>query len=644
MVSRVTGVPQEAFLQICETIASTSTRDRAMTSLYALGWTQHTVGSQNIRAIAMIQMLLGNIGIPGGGVNALRGHSNIQGLTDLGVMTHLLPGYLTLPTEKDPDLETYLAARTPKPLRPGQMNYWQNTPKFFVSLMKSWYGPAATKENYFAYDYLPKNDKPYDILAAFELMHQGKVNGYFCQGFNALASIPDKGKLTEALSKLRYMVVIDPLATDTSTFWKNRGELHDVDPAQIPTEVFRLPSTCFAEEEGSLINSGRWLQWHYKAADPPGEARGDPEIMAEIFLRVRALYQKEGGAFPDPILKLHWPYKIPSSPSAEELAREFNGTALADIPDPKDPTKFLAREGEQLPGFGVLQADGTTAAGCWIFTGSWTQAGNQMARRDAADPTGLGNTPGWAWSWPANRRILYNRASADPSGAPWDPRRRFVYWNGKKWDGADVPDMRPDAAPTEAVSPFIMNADGVGHLFALGGMAEGPFPEHYEPFETPLETNPLSPKALSNPAARIYPGDRDRLGTAKDFPFVATTYRLTEHFHFWTKHARIPAVLQPEPFVEIGEALARLREIRNGDLVEVRSRRGRIKVKALVTKRIRPLKVDGKEVHTVGLPFHWGFEGLTKQGFLTNTLTPFVGDANIQTPEFKAFLVDVRKA
>ncbi len=644
MVSRVTGVPQETFLQICETIASTSTRDRAMTSLYALGWTQHTVGSQNIRAIAMVQMLLGNIGIPGGGVNALRGHSNIQGLTDLGVMTHLLPGYLTLPTEKDPDLETYLAARTPKPLRPGQMNYWQNTPKFFVSLMKSWYGPAATKENSFAYDYLPKNDKPYDILAAFELMHQGKVNGYFCQGFNPLASIPDKGKLTEALSKLRYMVVIDPLATDTSTFWKNRGELHDVDPAQIPTEVFRLPSTCFAEEEGSLINSGRWLQWHYKAADPPGEARGDPEIMAEIFLRVRALYQKEGGAFPDPILKLHWPYKIPSAPSAEELAREFNGTALADIPDPKDPTKFLAREGEQLPGFGVLQADGSTAAGCWIFTGAWTQAGNQMARRDAADPTGLGNTPGWAWSWPANRRILYNRASADPSGAPWDPRRRFVYWNGKKWDGADVPDMRPDAAPAEAVSPFIMNADGVGHLFALGGMAEGPFPEHYEPFETPLETNPLSPKALSNPAARIYPGDRDRLGTAKDFPFVATTYRLTEHFHFWTKHARIPAVLQPEPFVEIGEALARLREIRNGDLVEVRSRRGRIKVKALVTKRIRPLKVDGKEVHTVGLPFHWGFEGLTKQGFLTNTLTPFVGDANIQTPEFKAFLVDVRRA
>jgi len=644
VVSSLTGVPKETFLKICEVISSTAAPGRAMTSLYALGWTQHSVGSQNIRAIAVIQLLLGNIGIPGGGVNALRGHSNIQGLTDLGVMSHLLPGYLALPTEKEPDLKTYLAARTPKPLRPGQMNYWQNTPKFFVSLLKAWYGAAATKENDFAYDFLPKNDRPYDILAAFELMHQGKVNGYFCQGFNPLGSVPDKAKLTAALSKLKFLVVIDPLATDTSTFWKSRGELHEVDTGTIATEVFRLPSTCFAEEDGSLVNSGRWLQWHFKAADPPGEARGDPEIMAEIFLRVRALYEKEGGAFPDPILKLHWPYRIPHAPSPEELAREFNGTALVDLLDPKDPTKVLAREGEQLSGFGLLQADGSTASGCWIFAGSFTQAGNQMARRDAADPSGLGNTLGWAWSWPANRRILYNRASADPSGAPWDPRRRYVYWTGKRWDGADVPDIRPDAAPGENVFPFIMNPDGVGHLFALGGMVEGPFPEHYEPFETPLSQNPLSPRSLSNPAARIFPGDRERLGTARDFPFVATTYRLTEHFHFWTKHARIPAVLQPEAFVEIGEDLARLRQIRNGDLVLVRSKRGQIKVKALVTKRIRPLSVEGKEVHTVGLPFHWGFEGLTRPGYLTNSLTPFVGDANIQTPEFKAFLVDVRRA
>jgi formate dehydrogenase major subunit len=602
------------------------------------------VGSQNIRAIACIQLLLGNMGMPGGGVNALRGHSNIQGLTDLGVMSHLLPGYLGCPTEREPDLKTYLEGRTPKPLRPGQMNYWQNYPKFFISFLKAWYGPAATPKNDFAYAFLPKNDRPYDVLTVFHLMYQGKVNGYFCQGFNPLASVPDKAKLTAALSKLKYLVVIDPLATETSAFWKNQGEFNDVDPTKIQTEVFRLPSTCFAEEDGSLVNSGRWLQWHYKGADPPGEAKPDVDIMAELFLRVRALYQKEGGAFPDPILSLTWPYRIPRSPSPEELAREFNGWALADIHDPSDSTKVLVREGEQLPGFALLQADGSTACGCWIFSGCWTQAGNQMARRDPADPSGLGNTPGWAWSWPANRRILYNRASADPAGKPWDPNRRFLFWTGKRWGGADVPDIRPDAAPEDGMAPFIMNAEGVGRLFALGGMAEGPFPEHYEPFETPLEKNPLSPKALSNPAARVYGSDRERFGTVKDFPFVATTYRLTEHFHFWTKHSRIAAIVQPEAFVEIGEALAALRGIKNGDLVTVRSKRGQIKVRALVTKRIRPLQIEGKEVHTVGLPLHWGFEGLTKKSYLVNTLTPSVGDANIQTPEFKAFLVDVQRA
>jgi formate dehydrogenase major subunit len=523
------------------------------------------------------------------------------------------------------------------------MNYWSNTPKFMVSLLKAYYGAAATKENDFCYDWLPKNDKPYDILAAFDLMHQGKMNGYFCQGFNPLGSVPDKNKNVEALSKLKYLVIIDPLVTETSTFWKNHGEFNDVDSSSIKTEVFRLPSTCFAEEDGSLVNSGRWLQWHWKGAEPPGEAKGDPEIIGELFTRLRALYRTEGGAFPDPIVKLAWPYKVPHSPAAEEIARESNGQALADLPDPKEPGKFLAKEGEQLSTFAHLQADGTTSAGCWIFTGSFTQAGNQMARRDPTD-VGLGATPGWAWSWPANRRILYNRASADVAGRPWNPKRTLMAWNGKKWSGGDVPDMRPEAAPSEHVAPFIMNPDGVGHLFALAGMAEGPFPEHYEPFESPLAANPLHGKVLPNPAARLYPADRARLGAATEFPHVATTYRLTEHFHFWTKHGKIPAVLQPEAFVEIGEALAKEKGIRNGDRVIVRSKRGEIRTKAMVTKRIRPLRVDGKDVHTIGIPLHWGYEGLTKPGYLINTLTPFVGDANIQTPEFKAFLVDIRKA
>ena len=642
-VSEITGTPRELFLEVCEAIASTAPPERTMTSLYALGWTQHSVGSQNIRAMAMIQLLLGNMGMPGGGVNALRGHSNIQGLTDLGLLSHLLPGYMTMPMEGDPDLATYLAKRTPKPLRPGQMNYWQNYPKFFVSLQKAWYGAAATKENDWAYDLLPKLDKVYDVLAVFELMTHGKINGYVCQGFNPLASFPDKTKLIQGLSKLKYMVVIDPLQTETSTFWQNHGALNEVDSASIQTEVFRFPSTCFAEEDGSLVSSARWLQWHWKGADPPGEAKADAEIIGEMFLRLRALYQKEGGAFPDPILKLSWPYKIPRAPSPEELAKEYNGWAVADVPDPKTPGAFLAREGEQLPGFAVLQADGSTACGCWIFAGAWTQAGNQMARRDPSDPSGLGATLGWAWSWPANRRILYNRASSNPAGKPWDPGRRYVSWNGKKWVGADVPDYKVDAAPEEGMSPFIMNPEGMARLWAPP-LAEGPFPEHYEPFETPLDTNPMHPDVVSNPAARVYPGDRERFGTSKEFPYVATTYRLTEHFHFWTKHTQIASVLQPEAFVEISESLAGKKGIKNGDRVVVSSKRGRIVVKALVTKRIPTLTVAGKEIETVGIPLHWGFEGMTKPSYLVNTLTPFVGDANVQTPEFKAFLVNIAKA
>jgi formate dehydrogenase major subunit len=644
MVERVTGVPREKFAKICEVIASTSVPNRTMTSLYALGWTQHTVGSQNIRAMACLQLLLGNIGMAGGGVNALRGHSNIQGLTDIGILSQSLPGYLTMPSDTEDKYQGYIDKRTLKPLRPGQMSYWQNYPKFHVSLMKSWWGAAATKENDWAYDYLPKLDKPYDILTAFDLMHQGKLEGYFCQGFNPLASAPDKNKNVEALSKLKYLVIIDPLATETSTFWKNHGEFNAVDPTKIQTEVFRLPSTCFAEEDGSLVNSGRWLQWHWQAVEPPGEAKHDTEIMGELFVKLRALYQKEGGAFPDPILKLTWKYSQPRAPSPEELAKESNGTALADLSDPKTPGQFLAREGELLSSFAQLKDDGSTACGCWIFCGSWTEKGNQMARRDPADPSGLGQTQSWAWSWPANRRILYNRASADPAGKPWDPERKLIAWNGKKWAGFDVPDYKPDAAPAEDLSPFIMNPEGVGRLFALDKMAEGPFPEHYEPFETPLDANPLHEKVVSNPAARVFAGDRESFGKSKEFPFVATTYRLTEHFHFWTKQALIPSVLQPEPFCEIGEALAAKRGIKNGDMVAIRSKRGQIKLKAVVTKRIQPLKVEGNVVHTVGIPFHWGYEGLIKKGYLVNTLTPSVGDANIQTPEFKAFLVDVQKA
>ncbi len=653
MVNKICGTPKDAFVKVCEYIATTSAPDRVMTIMYALGWTQHSQGTQMIRTGAMLQLLLGNMGLPGGGMNALRGHSNIQGLTDLGLLSNLLPGYMSLPGEKESNYEDYIKARALKPLRPNQMSYWQNYPKFHVSFMKAWWGNAATKENNWAFDYLPKLDKGYDVLQAFELMSQGKINGYICQGFNPLASFPNKAKIGGALAKLKFLVIIDPLATETSEFWKNFGVYNDVDPAKCQTEVFRLPSTCFAEEDGSLTNSGRWLQWHWKGAEPPGEARGDPEIIAGIFTRIRAMYAKDGGKFPDPIVNLTWPYKIPSSPSPEELAMEYNGKALADVmspPDPKnpkEPPKVLAAAGQQLAGFAQLRDDGSTSCGCWIYSGAWTAAGNQMARRDNSDPFGVGQTLNWAWAWPANRRILYNRAAADPSGKSWNPRRKYITWNGKSWGGADVPDIRPDAAPEEGVNPFIMTAEGVAKLFVPAGLVDGPLPEHYEPFESPVPTNlmsPNNPKAFANPAARVFKGDMEAFGKPKDFPYAATTYRLTEHFHYWTKHSELNAISQPQQFVEIGEDLAAEKGIAHGSKVKVKSNRGEITTVAVVTKRLKALDCNGTKVHTVGIPIHWGFKGVAQKGYLANTLTPFVGDANTQTPEFKAFIVNIEKA
>jgi len=391
------------------------------------------------------------------------------------------------------------------------------------------------------------------------------------------------------------------------------------------------------------VNSSRWLQWHWKGADAPGECRTDIAIMSELFLKLREMYAKDGGAFPDAILGLHWPYHDPAEPSAEEIAREYNGKALADIMDPKDKTKVLVKAGQQLSSFAQLADDGSTACGTWIFCGSWTEAGNQMARRDTSDPSGLGVAPNWAWAWPANRRILYNRASCDPSGKPWDAKRKLIAWDGAKWGGFDVPDFKADVPPGDAMSPFIMTNEGVGRLFALDKMAEGPFPEHYEPFENPLGTNLLHPKVISNPAARVFAKDREHFGTSAEYPYVGTTYRLTEHFHYWTKHVNINASLQPEQFVEIGEELAKEKGIANGERVVVSSKRGYIKAVAMVTKRIKALDVGGKRVHQIGVPIHWGFTGAAKNGFLANTLTPYVGDANTQTPEFKSFLVNLEK-
>lgn len=640
LVSRICGTPQDKFLKVCEMIAETSATDKAMTSMYALGWTQHSKGSQNIRCMAMLQLILGNIGVRGGGMNALRGHSNIQGLTDIGLMSNLIPGYMTLATDKEPDFATYMEKRAFKPLRPGQTSYWQNYRKFFVSFQKAMFGPAATPENDFAFDYLPKIDVPsYDILRAFDMMHQGKMNGYVCQGFNPLMSFPNKQKVKEALGRLKFLVVMDPLETETARFWEDHGEYNPSTPADIGTEVFELPTTCFAEDEGSLTNSSRWLQWHWPGGTPPAEARTDVWIMAQLWKRLVALYAAEGGPFPDALRDLHWPYANPDDPHSAEIARELNGYGIEDVPDPADPAKKLVEKGRQVPGFAALRDDGTTACGCWVYSGCFNEQGNNMARRSTDDPDGTGAYLGWAFAWPANRRILYNRASADLQGRPWDPTRKLIEWNGERWAGYDVPDIPPASKPGE-VMPFIMNPEGTSRLWVRGMLKDGPFPVHYEPFESPI-ANVIAPAIRGNPAARVFAGDMAAFGDASRFPYAAVTYRLTEHFHYWTKHVQVNATLQPEPFVEISEELAKEKGIAKGDWVHVYSNRGGLKCKAVVTKRIKPLLCDGRIVHVVGVPLHWGFTGAAKKGAGTNSLTPFVGDANIETPEYKAFLVNI---
>ena len=642
-VENLCGTPKERFLKICEMIGECSTPDKTMTSMYALGWTQHSKGAQNIRGMAMLQLLLGNIGVPGGGMNALRGHSNIQGLTDVGLMSNLIPGYLAMPKDSEPDFETYMSTRANAPLRPNQMSYWQNYRKFMVSFMKSMWGDNATAQNGWGYDWLPKLDvAEYDGMRMFDMMSKGEVNVYFCQGFNPILSFPNRGKLTEAFSRLKLLVVMDPLETETAAFWENHGAYNDVDSASIQTEVLELPTTCFAEDEGATVNSGRWLQWHWKGATQPGTAKTDNEIMANIYQRVRKLYEEEGGKVPEPVLNVAWDYADPLHPTAEELAKELNGKALADLTDPADPETVLRPAGQQISGFGELRDDGTTAGACWIYAGCWTEDGNMMGRRDNSDPSGMGVHQNWSFAWPANRRILYNRASCDLDGRPWDLERVLIEWNGERWVGPDVPDIAVTANPRE-VGPFIMNPEGTSRFFSRRLMRDGPFPTHMEPFESPV-ANPLNPSMRGNPVARIFERDLADLGTSDEFPLVATSYRLTEHFHYWTKHNVTNAVTQPEFFVEISEELAAEKGIQKGGRVRVWSNRGQVWAKAVVTRRIRPMVCDGKTIHVVGIPIHWGFKGAARKGFGPNTLGPVVGDANISTPEFKAFLVNIEPA
>jgi formate dehydrogenase major subunit len=471
---------------------------------------------------------------------------------------------------------------------------------------------------------------------------------------------PDSQKNIDALKKADWLVVCEIYPDETSEFWKSPGITPD-EMKNINTAVYRLPGAGFAEKDGTFVNSARWLQWKYVALPPPGQARVDQEILARIFLKVRELYQKEGGKFADPVLNLSWSYTTPLNPSLSECAKEINGRALADVTDPV--TSQTIKAGQQLPGFAWLRDDGSTMCGNWLYSGSWTEAGALSQRRGTDDPSGLGIYPNWAWSWPANRRVMYNRASCDADGKPWDSSRRQVWWSesAQRWIGNDIPDFKADSPPKDHMGPFIMNPEGVGRIFVpLAGLADGPFPEHYEPFESPI-ANPLHANQSNNPVVKKFKTPLDKFATLGDeFNVVCTTYRLTEHYHYWTKNNPMNVELVPEPFVELPEELASEMSITGGQKIKVTSARGVYIAKAMVTKRIKPMMIDGKKTYQIGIPIHWGYRGIAEDGAspenpagsgppLTahtpaNMLSPTVFDPNAYTPEYKAFLVKIEKA
>jgi len=655
IVERITGIPKGQFLKAAELFTSVrkdGDLKKAATIIYAVGWTQHTFGTQIIRGAAMLQLLMGNIGRAGGGINALRGHSNIQGATDMAGIFDNLPGYLKVPTPADSDLAAYLKRVTPTSSKPGpwdSFNYYSNTPKFAVSFLKALYGDAATKQNDFAFHYLPKVDRNYSWTQIWDDMFRGSVKGLFAFGMNGVMIGPDTQKNIDALKKADWLVVGEIYPDETSEFWRAPGITPD-EMKKINTTVYRLPCAGFAEKDGSMTNSARWLQWKNTALPPPGDARLDQDIVAQIFLRVRNLYKNEGGKFPDPILNLTWPYTDVQHPALADIAREINGKALADLTDPA--TQQSVKTGQQLPGFAWLKDDGTTSCGNWIYSGSWTEAGPQLARRGTEDPSGLGIYPNWAWSWPANRRVLYNRASCDPEGKPWDASRRQVWWNetAQRWVGNDVPDFKVDSHPKDHMGPFIMNPEGVGRIFGpLTAFADGPFPEHYEPIESPIK-NPLHPNQSNNPVVKKLGTSADKYGTTEQgFTVVCTTYRLTEQYHYWTKNNPMNVQLIPEAFIEIPVELADELGIRGSEKIKLTSARGAYVAKAYVTRRIKPMMIDGKKVYQIGLPIHQGFRGIAEDEGRNartpaNLLSPTVIDPNAFTPEFKGFLVKVEKA
>lgn len=643
LVSSITGTPKDDLLKVYEAYAATGVKDKAGTILYAMGWTQHTVGVQNIRTMSIIQLLLGNMGIAGGGVNALRGESNVQGSTDQALLFHILPGYLRFPTADLANLDAYKKAIATTTAEPMSANWPQNSPKYAVSLLKSFWGDKATAETDFGYGWLPKLDVGQNCswLNLFDEMYNGKIKGFFAWGQNPACSSANAEKVRQGLGKLDWLVNVNLFDNETGSFWKGPG----MDPKKIKTEVFMLPCAASVEKEGSISNSGRWAQWRYKAADAPGMAKPDGDILFDLFNKIRDLYKKDTktAKFIEPILNLKWDYVDQKGHfDTHKVAREINGYFQQD----KKIGDKEYKKGDPVPAFAMLQDDGSTSSGNWIYCQSYNADGNNMARRKKDDPTGLGLFPQWAWAWPVNRRIIYNRASVDLNGQPWNPAKAVVKWVDGKWVG-DVPDGPwPPMSDKDGKGrlPFIMKPDGVASIFGPG-LNDGPFPEHYEPLECPVEKNALS-KQFINPTIKIFKGEKDKHLTCDPrFPFVGTTYRVTEHWQtgLMTRWQDWLIEAEPQMFVEMSEELAKYRGIKNGEKVKVSSVRGEVEAVAIVTTRFKPFKIGDITVHEVGMPWCFGWITPKDGGESVNLLTPNVGDPNTMIPESKAFMVNVAK-
>ncbi len=646
LVSRITGTPENDLKKIYKLYAATGKTGKAGTIMYAMGWTQHTVGTQNIRTMAMIQLLLGNMGVAGGGVNALRGESNVQGSTDHCLLWHIWPGYLKTPRSSNTSLAAYNKKWTPVSQDPLSANWWQNYPKYSVSMLKSFFGQRADSSNDFGYDWLPKVDdgKAYSWLDLFDAMYNGEIKGFFAWGQNPACSGANANKNRQAMANLDWMVNTNIFDNETGSFWKGPG----MDPTKIKTEVFFLPACVSVEKDGSITNSGRWMQWRYQGPKPLGNSLPDGQIIMNLGNKIKELYAKEPGAFKEPIANLKWDYLEDGKYDPHLVAKEINGYFLRDVTvKGKD---FKA--GTLVPSFAFLQADGSTSSGNWLYCNSYTEKGNMAARRSQKDaPNNIGLYPQFSWCWPVNRRIIYNRASVDPKGQPWDKNQWVIRWTGKKWEG-DVPDggwpplLTADGKPNpKSKHAFIMRKHGHAQIFGPG-RADGPFPEHYEPLECPVEKNYMSKQRI-NPTAPVFAGKADEWATCDPrYPYVATTYRVVEHWQtgLMTRNQPYLLEMQPQMFVEMSVELARLKGIQNGERVKVSSPRGAVEATAVVTARFKPFKLGKLEVHQVGLPWHYGWRmPVSGTEESANLLTPSTGDPNTRIPETKAFMVNVAK-